>query len=66
MVEKEGKGMAKRCRQRDIGESEMQGGKGGSTQISTFPVHSSKCFDQIPYDSLYSCGETNYVAITLQ
>lgn len=47
-------------------ESEMEGGQGGSTQISAFLVHSSKCLDQISYDSFYSCGETNYVAITLQ
>ncbi len=47
-------------------ESEMEGGQGGSTQISAFPVHSSKCLDQISYDSFYSCGETNYVAIMLR
>lgn len=47
-------------------ESEMEGRQGGSTQISAFPVHSSKCLDQISCDSFYSCGETSYVAITLQ
>lgn len=46
--------------------SEMEGGQGGGTQISAFPVHSSECLDQISSDSFYSRGKTNYVAITLQ
>lgn len=37
-----------------------------AAQISTFPVYSSKCLDQISHDSFHPCGETNYVAITLQ
>lgn len=44
----------------------MGGGQGGSTQISAFPVHSSKRLDQISCDSFYACGETNYEATTLQ
>ena len=29
------------------GGSEMEGGQGGSTQISAFPVNSGKCLHQI-------------------
>lgn len=47
------------------GKREIEARQGSSTQISGFPEHSSKCLDQIFYDSFYSSGETHSVAGTL-